>query len=107
MPLTLETIQPINLDGVKCFLKVDPENRLRLSQIKKVETNDDKKRAAEIISACFPDNSEYVAEKVLNLSSVDISVLVVYLMDGKSGVDVMMRQIDRETDRLVEARNNG
>lgn len=101
MALNFETIQPITLDGKKCFPKVDAEQRLRLQTLGEIKTEKDYQKAAEVISGCFPDEKEYVAEKVLGLSPFDISTLRTYLFSGKSGIDETARQTDRMMDKIL------
>lgn len=102
MALNFETIQPITLDGKKCTLEINPEQRLRLQQLGEPKTEEDYKKAAEVISECFPKEKSYVAEKVPKLSSFDLSSLIVYLTRGKGGIDTMRRQVDRAMDKMTD-----
>lgn len=95
MALSLETIQPVILDGQKCTPKVDPEQKLRLSQIN-LKGEENKQRSYEIIAGCFPDDKEYVLSKLPGLSEMDISVLATYLAQGETGVKAVSESVIRE-----------
>lgn len=95
MALELETIQPVRIDGKKCTPKVDPEQKLRLSQVR-TETKDDRERSYDIIAGCFPDDKEYVLSKLPGLSELDISMLVTYLAQGETGVKTAAEAIIRQ-----------
>lgn len=102
MALILETIQPVILDGKKCVPAVNPEQRLRLQTLGEIKTEEDYKKASEIISKCFPKEESYVAEKVFKLTPFDINSLKTYLVSGKSGIDEVARQTDRRVDKYIE-----
>jgi len=95
MALSLETMQPITIDDKKCAPKVDPEQKLRLSQIK-LTGDENKQRSYEIIAGCFPEDRDYVLSKLPGLSEMDISVLVTYLIQGETGVKAVSESVIRE-----------
>ena len=104
MALSFETIQPITLDGKKCTPVVDADARLRLQTLKGATTEAEKQKAAEVISTCFPAEKEYVAEKVMGLSPMDIAELRTYLISGLSGVKMMAEQYGRQVDKYIESK---
>lgn len=102
MALSFETIQPIRLDGKKCTPVLDAEARLRLATLKGLTTEDEIKKAAEVISSCFPNEKEYVAEKVLGLTPMDLAELRTYLTSGFTGVKMMAETYNRQLDKIIE-----
>lgn len=106
MALTFETIQPIKLDGKTCTPVVDAEARLRLSMLKGFNTESEVKKAAEIISECFPNEKEYVAGKVLGLTPMDLDELRTYLVGGYSAIKRLTETYTHQIDKLMSERMN-
>lgn len=104
MALSFETIQPIKLDGKQCTPVVDAEARLRLAALKGTTSEDDIKKAAEVIASCFPNEQEYVAEKALGLSPMDLATLRTYLLNGYSGIKAMEDTYARQVDKIIESK---
>lgn len=92
MALTLETIQPITLDGKKMIPKVNSELRLRLSDLS-FGTDEQVAEAVNVLAECFPNDKNYAKEKIAGLTFFDMQTLQAYLIGGESAVSMITKSI--------------
>lgn len=90
MALELKTIQPIKIDDVDCKPYLTAELRLRLGEIKQMVSEEDRAKAIATLGSCFPENSEYVREKLEQMTVMDLQLLQAYLLAGQNGVDTVL-----------------
>ncbi len=90
MALELTTIQPIKIDGVECRPVVNAETRLRIAEIKSLVSEEDRKKAIEVFATVFPENGDYVREKLAQMTSLDIELIQTYLLAGQKGIDTVL-----------------
>ncbi len=96
-------LEAIDFGGLVVEPKLDVETRLRLQTIKLTDATA-VKEAIEIISGCFGDKKEAVAEFIdENLGLNDIARLQVYLVGGQS----MLDKVDVVMNEKLEGALNG
>ena len=94
MALELKTIQPVTIDGEKCCPVVNPESRLRLSDIK-FDNQDNIEAGIKVILDCFPDKKSYLAKKLPDMTPFDLQQLQAYLLAGDSGLKMINEAVEK------------
>lgn len=93
-------IEPVDFRGHECQPNLDAEKRLRLSTIK-FDTEEDVKRADEVLASCFDD--PYAGEFIkTHLTSDDKVVLKTYLLGGETGLNRLSEATSGAIEKYVQ-----
>lgn len=101
MAFELKPIQTVKLDGRECEISVNAEQRLRLSTAK-FDTEENSKRAIEIMASCFVNDEAFALEKLAKVAPFDLQRFQTYLIAGETGVKATDDAIEKQLLKGVE-----
>lgn len=102
MALNLNTIKAVKIDGKSCGFDVNPEQRLRIQQLK-FNTAANIEQGVKVLVDCFDaEVKAYVEEKLPKMAPMDLMRLQAYMVSGDSGVEMINRQLEKSLDKALE-----
>lgn len=104
--LEFSGLQPVSFAGRDCeCVKPNAEQRLRLTHIK-FDTDADEKKSAQVLASCFPNDSEFVEQFLLEKATpIEMSKLANYLMAGAEGIDLTEKAINEKLASVKAGEN--
>lgn len=97
MAFKINTIESVEFNGKPFRPVITTELRMRLGRVK-FETEAALSDAHSVLADCFPDDREEVARMLPNVSVLEKSLLVAYLLGGDSAVEIAKTELERKME---------
>lgn len=95
MAFKIAGIEPVELGDKQCKPRLDADKRLRLAEIK-FSTQAEKRKAIQVIAACFPEDEEFVTEFLTEeAGDQDLQLLALYLRGGQNALNAYQQAYDK------------
>lgn len=95
MAFSIKTKQSVEINGVAYTPVITTELRMRLGSEMDFTTEENSKKAYEILAECFGDKKDEVKELLPKITSFDLQLMRAYLLGGDRLVETVQNELIR------------